>query len=114
SYLLLSCLVAQDAIAMPEPQNLIPRWVSRTSPTGGQGATADSANLPPALPKYDGALGPPIGAYICNANQIYQLNYVTTTTVDWILLSTCDNNTVCRISMASGNDQFVGCVYPLP
>ncbi|KAJ3026642.1 UNVERIFIED_CONTAM: hypothetical protein HDU68_005314 [Siphonaria sp. JEL0065] len=70
-----------------------------------------SSTLKPSFPAYNGVDGPPIGAYICNQNQIYQLNYVTVTTVDWILISTCANGLVCKISMVP-NDEFVGCDFP--
>ncbi|KAJ3015398.1 UNVERIFIED_CONTAM: hypothetical protein HDU68_012753 [Siphonaria sp. JEL0065] len=64
--------------------------------------------LKPSFPKYNGADGPPLGAYICNQNQIYQLNYVTTTTVDWILMNTCNNGLKCTINMKPGSE-YVGC-----
>ncbi|KAJ3026641.1 UNVERIFIED_CONTAM: hypothetical protein HDU68_005313 [Siphonaria sp. JEL0065] len=66
------------------------------------------APLKPAFPKYNGAEGPPIGAYICNQNQIYQLAYVTTTAVDWVLMNTCDNGLTCKINMKPGSE-YVGC-----
>ncbi|KAI9336739.1 hypothetical protein BDR26DRAFT_864476 [Obelidium mucronatum] len=91
----------QAALAAP--------WGLLRSATVSKTDSPITPSLKASFPKLTGADAPPIGAYICNANRIYQATYVTSTVVDWVLLDTCDTGMVCQITMGnSGN--YVGCI----
>ncbi|KAJ3293824.1 hypothetical protein HDU79_011853 [Rhizoclosmatium sp. JEL0117] len=64
--------------------------------------------LKPLLPPVTGF---PISAYYCSGHkELYQLTYVTTTKVDWVLLNTCPDGQKCVVDLVGGKG--VGC-FPI-